>query len=284
MIAAVAGGVDAAIRLPGRLRREFVWQLSPTRWRSHRALTPYHNIHWGERCFVIGNGPSLGRMDLSLLARETTFGLNRIYLAFEQLGFTTTYFLAVNRLVMEQFGEDIQQLPMPKFTMWENRHLTSSTPDVMYIRARRGPSFFADIRRGAWQNGTVTYVALQLAYFMGFQQVVLIGVDHSFKTKGTPNKEIVSQGDDPDHFMPSYFGKGVRWQLPDLETSEVAYRLAKERFERDGRSILDATIEGNLEVFQKVSYEEVVASTAPPKPFAPQDTGPARIPGPKIGD
>jgi len=89
---------------------------------------------------------------------------------------------------------------------------------------------------------------------MGFKQVILIGVDHSFQSKGTPHSTVVSKGDDQDHFDPSYFGKGFRWQLPDLETSEQAYHLAREAYEKDGREILDATIGGKLAIFPKVDY------------------------------
>ncbi len=39
-----------------------------------------HNIHHGQRCFIIGNGPSLQRTDLTKLKDEFTFGMNRIYL------------------------------------------------------------------------------------------------------------------------------------------------------------------------------------------------------------
>ena len=101
----------------------------------------------------------------------------------------------------------------------------------------------------------MTYVALQLAYYMGFEQIILIGIDHNFSTKGRPNTTIESQGDDPDHFTSNYFGKGFRWQLPDLETSEHAYRMAKNAFTADGREILDATIGGQLTIFPKVNYD-----------------------------
>jgi hypothetical protein len=95
---------------------------------------------------------------------------------------------------------------------------------------------------------------MQLAFHMGFEQVILVGVDHSFVTQGKPHTEVVSQGDDPNHFSPDYFGKGFRWQLPDLETSEIAYRLARKTFESSGREILDATIGGKLTIFPKVDY------------------------------
>jgi hypothetical protein len=98
---------------------------------------------------------------------------------------------------------------------------------------------------------------MQIAYYMGFQEVILIGVDHSFSTTGKPHATVTSQGDDPNHFAANYFGKGFRWQLPDLETSELAYRLAKEQFERAGREIVDATIGGKLQVFRKVDYLEL---------------------------
>jgi hypothetical protein len=80
-------------------------------------------------------------------------------------------------------------------------------------------------------------------------------VDHSFKQKGEPNKTIVSEGDDESHFDPKYFGKGFRWQLPDLETSELAYRRARQAYEAAGRRIVDATVGGKLDVFPKVEFD-----------------------------
>jgi hypothetical protein len=100
-------------------------------------------------------------------------------------------------------------------------------------------------------------MALQLAYHMGFREVVLIGVDHSFVSTGPANKLIVSSGSDPNHFDPNYFGAGVYWQLPDLPASEVVYRRAKQVFEADGRRILDATVGGNLTVFEKINFTSV---------------------------
>jgi hypothetical protein len=108
-----------------------------------------------------------------------------------------------------------------------------------------------------FEGSTVTYVALQLAFHMGFSEVILIGVDHSFNTKGAPNLTITSDGDDPNHFSPEYFGKGFRWQLPDLEASEQAYVMARDAYEKSGRIILDATVGGKLPVFPKVKYEHL---------------------------
>jgi hypothetical protein len=222
---------------------------------SIRRIGKLKNIHDGERCFIIGNGPSLSGMDLQPLRDEITFGLNRIYLLFPKINFATTYLVSVNKLVVEQFGNEIQQAESSlKFFSYDNRHWLEFDPNTIYLYSRDGPRFYTNITKGIWQGATVTYVAIQIAYYLGIKQVILIGVDHSFSSQGQPHKTVVSQKMDTNHFDPDYFGKGVRWQLPDLETSEVAYRLAKEQFENDNRQILDATVNGKLSIFPKVNY------------------------------
>ncbi len=232
------------------------WADSRT-WRSIARIERFRNFHVGERCFILGNGPSLARTDLSRLRGEVTFGLNRIYLLFDRVGFTTTFYVAVNRLVIEQCSEEIAALTMPKFISWEWRDRLQFTKNTMLIRRWPGLAFSDDVSHGYWEGSTVTYVALQIAFFMGFSEVVLVGVDHCFSAKGPAHEEVVSKGEDRDHFDPSYFGRGFRWHLPDLETSELAYRLADFSYREAGRRVLDATVDGRLEVFPKVSLDEV---------------------------
>lgn len=234
---------------------ELSWRFSAQGKESRTRLRRRKDSHLGQRCFIIGNGPSLRRTDLSLLEHEYTFGLNRVYLLFDELGFAASYHVTVNTLVAEQCGEEIARLPCTKFMAWHARRFVDFTPDMMFVVSRDGPRFYTTVTRGIWEGATVTYVAMQIAYHLGFRKVILVGVDHSFQTTGQPHTTVVSQGDDPDHFSEQYFGKGFRWQLPDLETSEVAYRLAKEQFERSGGEIVDATVGGKLQVFRRVPLE-----------------------------
>ena len=233
--------------------------LHPWRRESMRRLAALKDVHCGERCFIIGNGPSLRQTDLTKLRDEFTFGLNRIYLLFPELGFPTTYLVSTNDLVIEQCRDELLALSIPKFLTWRSRkfftHVPPSTalPTFLYT-TYTGPRFARSAGGRMWEGATVTFVALQLAYHMGFSQVNLIGVDHNFVTKGDANKTIISEGDDPNHFAPNYFGKGFRWQLPDLETSERAYTMAKDAYARDGREVFDATIGGKLTVFPKIDY------------------------------
>jgi hypothetical protein len=221
-------------------------------------IREYKDRHRGKRCFIIGNGPSLRNMELSPLSSELSFGLNRIYLMFDALGFTTSYYVVVNKLVVQQFSPDIlSKVHVPKFISYDARRWIQFVPNLMFLYCREGPHFFSDVTQGVWQGGTVTYIAMQLAYYMGFEQVILIGVDHSYQEAGQPNETVVSQGEDPNHFDTDYFGKGTRWQLPDLETSEVAYRIAKAQFDRGGREIIDATVGGKLNIFRKADYRDL---------------------------
>jgi hypothetical protein len=245
-------GWDSIQRVPQNLEA----YLHPWRRESMEKLQALKDIHQGERCVIIGNGPSLNKTDVQKIRNEYTFGLNRIYLAWEGWGFSTSYFLSVNDLVIDQCAQEIMALPVPLFVSWRARRWLEPKDNLHFLYTTyTGPLFAKDASKRLWEGATVTYTALQLAYHMGFSTVVLIGVDHSFASKGKPNQTVESQGDDPNHFSPQYFGKGFRWQLPDLETSEKAYRMAQKAFAEDGRQVLDATIGGQLEVFPKVQYD-----------------------------
>ncbi|HEX7557143.1 MAG TPA: 6-hydroxymethylpterin diphosphokinase MptE-like protein [Leptolinea sp.] len=230
----------------------------PRRRATLSNLTGLKDSHKGERCFIIGNGPSLKLMDLSRLKNENTIGMNRFYLMFPELGFKTTYFVSVNDLVVEQCASDLQSLDIPTFISWRGRHWVQPRKDLFYLfTTYTGPKFAKDIRGRLWEGATVTYISMQVAFYLGFQQVVLIGVDHNFATKGKPNTTVISQGDDPNHFSGNYFGKGFRWQLPDLDTSEQGYIRAREVYRDAGREILDATVGGKLTVYPKVDFESL---------------------------
>jgi hypothetical protein len=245
---------DAVSRFPDWCSAAF----HPWRQDSVQRITALKDIHRGERCFIIGNGPSLKQTDLSRLANEATFGMNRFYLAFPELGFTTTYYLSINDLVVEQCAEDLQKLPLPQFFSWRARQWIQPAENIHFLyTSYTGPRFARRATGRLWEGATVTYTALQLAYHMGFEKVILIGVDHNFETKGTPNTTVVSEGDDPNHFNPQYFGKGFRWQLPDLQTSERSFSMARRAYKADGRQVLDATIGGKLQIFPKVDYEKL---------------------------
>lgn len=226
--------------------------------KNKEQLRELKDAYRGERCVIMGNGPSLKQMDLGLIADEITFGLNRIYLLYPEITFRPNFLVSVNELVLEQFAEDFRGLQEPLFLNWNQReHFNPGAVKHLFLKVHLGlrDRFSPDITQPISTGGTVTFVAIQIAYFLGFQEVVLVGVDHSFRQTGVPNlTETRAQEKDVDHFHPDYFPKGSRWQIPDLKRSELAYQLAREAFEKDGRRIVDATVNGQCPVFNKIDY------------------------------
>jgi len=235
------------------LMREWFFKHAP-------RLTKFKDLHRGESCFIIGNGPSLNKMDLSRLKGYHTFGLNKIYLIFKQVDLELSYHVAVNRLVIEQSLEDFRALRCPSFLSYRAaRPFVGKEESRFHYLAGGGPfTFSKDIRAPLHEGYTVTFVAMQIAYYMGFEKVYLIGVDHNFQAKGEATEEQFLAEDDQNHFDPGYF-KNHHWQLPDLEASELAYHLARYFYRRDGRQVFDATFEGRLNIFPKITFEEALA-------------------------
>lgn len=219
--------------------------------------------HQGEDCFIIGNGPSLNRMDLAPLANYHTFGLNKIYLIFEKVDLNLSYLVSVNKFVIEQSRQQYIDLGIPTFLSYtDSIGVVEDQPHIHRLHTLNTWSFYEDIAQPICAGNTVTYVAMQIAYYMGFKRVFLIGVDHSFKQQGNPHDVQVYKGDDENHFHPDYF-KGMQWQLADVYGSEVSYHLANYHFIQDDRQILDATVGGQLAVFPKISYEQALKAAKP---------------------
>lgn len=237
------------------------WNFSNVGKTNQRHLQRFRNKHENQRCFVIANGPSLAGMDLTLLKNEVTFGMNRLYLIFDKMGFVPTYHSVVNELVIQQFATDLDELPTTKFINWNQRALFQKKGgDLNYLKISLDleDKFSNDLTKGVYSGGTVTYVTLQLAFYMGFKEVYLVGLDHNFVDKGRPNTtEIRKTDEDKNHFHPDYFPKGMKWQLPDLYRSELAYAMARQNFEAQGRRIFDATVGGKCDVFEKVDYHQL---------------------------
>lgn len=64
------------------------------------------------------------------------------------------------------------------------------------------------------------------------------------------------KGKDVNNFCSSY-SENKEWDSPDLVSSEEFYNIAKRVFEADGREILDATLDGDCNVFEKVDYKHL---------------------------
>ena len=198
-----------------------------------------YNIHKGETCLIVGNGSSLKKIDDDFLKKYKTFGTNRCYLKF-----VPDYYVCVNPLVLEQNQDDIRKLESVKFVR------DTVSMDAYPLHKGTFTDFSFEPLKWVNEGYTVTHVCLQLAYWMGFETVLLVGVDHDYKYHGGENQTQVMTEDDPNHFDPNYF-KGQTWQTPDLKRSEKYYLAARRVFEKDNRKIINLTPRTKLEVFEK---------------------------------
>lgn len=238
-------------------------------------IEKFRNAFLGERCFIIGNGPTLNEHDLSLLENEYTFGVNSFYYKTRETGFRPTFYVVEDSSVMKENIKEIKDYHAPfKFFPTIYKKLHPESPNTFFFKMNRGfyeksspnycvPRFSTDASKELFCGQSVTYINLQLAYFMGFTEVYLIGMDFSYVIPESHKRTgdvLLSDSDDPNHFHKDYFGKGKTWKDPKLERVGMNYRMAKLAYESTGRKIYNATVGGSLEIFDRVNYNSLFDS------------------------
>ncbi len=241
-------------------------------------MEQFRNSHEGERCVIIGNGPSLNDLDLGRLRTENTIGVNGIFYA-ESIDFPLTYYVVEDTSVMEENLDAIKGYAAGhKFfpTIYRKMYgevdvAEGAANGVTYFTMNRGfyakespnfciPRFSTDASQRLYCGQSVTIINLQLAYYMGFSEVYLIGMDFSYTIPDSAKVEgdlITSTEDDVNHFHKDYFGKGKTWKDPKLDRVLNNYQMAKVMFEADGRAIYNATAGGKLEIFERRDFHKV---------------------------
>lgn len=233
------------------------------------VLRGYKDIHAGEIGVIIANGPSLNSVDFGKLHQFPTFGMNRINLLYDRFDFRPTYYCLEDHLVAEDNAEEISNLLGSTMFIPKDLSYCIRNPHAQYVNMiRRYPNakvtslFSTDLSQSAYWGGTVTYFAMQIAYYMGFQTIYLVGLDHNYARPDhvVGTQTYTSHGDDVNHFDPSYFGKGKRWHDPRVDRMEASYQVAKQAFEAVGRTIINATPQSKLDVFPKMDFADVPVS------------------------
>jgi len=227
----------------------------------------------GKRCFIIGNGPSLNKMDLSCLEREFSFGVNGIFYKTDEFpNFKPTFYVVEDGAVMSDNVDRINNYDCDyKFLPNIYRKLVYNKSNVYFFNMNRGfyerrsdyfevPRFTMNPCHRIFCGQSVTIINLQLAYYFGFQEVYLIGMDFKYdipKSAEIKGDTILSNEDDPNHFHPEYFGAGKTWHDPKIHNVLKSYELAKLMYEQSGRKIYNATVGGDLNLFERKDYQNL---------------------------
>lgn len=232
-----------------------------------------------KRCFLIGNGPSLNRTDLSMLKDEVTFAVNGFFLKARDLDWLPTFYLVEDHLVAEDRAPWIRALkgPVKLFPAYLGYVFSPDEDTVFYNHRPRksyphGFDFSLDADKITYTGCTVTFSMMQIAAYFGFEEIYLIGVDASYDIPGDAKNGnsynvgvIDMQSDDPNHFDPNYFGKGYRWHDPQVSQMINAYEEAKRTLEPTSQRIYNATIGGQLNVFERRSFHDLFPEARSPE-------------------
>ncbi|WP_299438021.1 FkbM family methyltransferase [uncultured Rhodospira sp.] len=272
--------LDPAERVAG-LRR--VVDVYEGRWAAeHRPrLAALRDRHRGERIFVLGNGPSLGRVDLDSLAGQVTMGVNGLFLAFPETRFRPTYYVVEDHLVAEDRAADLNALPagITRLFPLNLAYVLNEGPDVVWFDHRPRPGYpdrfdvSLDALACTYAGCTVAFTCIQLAVFLGAREIVLLGIDLDYamppdveRTEGGGPGVLDMASDDPNHFHPDYFGKGKRWHDPQVENMGRAFAAARDVLGGMGVRLINATPGGRLDLVPRVPLDRVLANDTAPEP------------------
>lgn len=221
------------------------------------AVEALRDRYKGKPMLVVGNGPSLNKTPLEAFKDIPAIGMNKIDLLFERSEWRPTQIMVTNGMVTLQHWKQLAKLDAEIFLAWQVRFLVpgAARKRFGFFKVRADENFSTDAAQaGVGRGTTVAYQALQFAYLMGADPVILFGIDHSFVYKGKDLAYEKMEGDDPNHFDPRYFAN-QQWGAPDLAGNERGFLASKVAFEAAGRKIYDGTVGGKLEVFEKISVE-----------------------------
>lgn len=225
------------------------------------SLKQYQDLHAGKRCIIMGNGPSLNDTDLTLLNDEIVIGLNKVHLLFDRIPWRPAYVVSFIEEVIKQAQGGFETLEMPLFlSQWGRPYMANRKGPTHYFGPNKRFAFSLNPVEEVTAGFTVTYVAMQLAFYMGFKKVILIGVDHNFNYDGPSSTwQTLEQTHTGRHFIDNYFQPGEKWESPNLPMAEAHYALARAVFQHFGREIVDATAGGKLTVYRKTTLAEALA-------------------------
>ncbi|WP_105167362.1 6-hydroxymethylpterin diphosphokinase MptE-like protein [Pseudoalteromonas sp. T1lg23B] len=237
-----------------------------------KKIKSLNNKFKGKRCFILGNGPSLNKVDFSKLKNEYTFGVNGIFYKTEECGFKPTFYVVEDKAVMNDNQERINDYVCDyRFFPTHYRSKIKNKENCYFFRMNTGfyreespnfgiPRFSTDASKRLYCGQSVTMMNLQIAFYLGFEKVYLLGMDFSYDIPDSAQVdglEIVSTEDDTNHFHPDYFGKGKTWHDPQLDNVLKSYKMMSLVYESAGRKIYNSTHGGKLELFERVKFNEL---------------------------
>jgi hypothetical protein len=229
----------------------------------------FRDRHRSERCFVIGNGPSLKSQDLSPLVNEFTFVMSGFWKHPVVEQWQPSYYFFADSLFfdgsepMREFftalGSRIHSTTffVPLYSREVIQRMSLLPLDQTYFvafRERLGLSGRPDFTRIVPVVMSASQFAIMAAMYMGCSPIYLLGLDHDWLYEGATI-------DNHPEVQPNL----DRWSYKFLMECQLelwyGYESLLKVAEAEGICILNATNGGFLDVFERMDYESVVQGT-----------------------
>lgn len=267
-----------------KIVRFFMWPLESTRRillqnrylksKDSAFVRSLRDTYSGQRCFIIGNGPSLRPEDLDKLTGEVTFAANLIYHIYPLTNWRPTYYTSVDNDVLVAEMDNIKKSgDYIKFINYKGkRYGRKQSDNIWYLfvngRFHIDPYRFdtialnEDVSHHLNFTATVTVYAIELAIYMGFKEIFLLGIDNNYARRREKDGKIYN---DPT-VTATYFFEGMKNEkgnqkhdifIQNVEMFEQSYISARQFAEEHGVKIYNATRGGKLEVFERVDFDSL---------------------------
>ncbi len=239
-------------KFSNRILNLFEYASSNILYQNEKLLNFKDRYKTEKRCFIVATGPSLRVDDLHTLAANNIFcfGVNSI-LKIKEEWTANAYvvadsnFISSNMEAIEDYKCGFKFIGDACKEYWIKEH--NNSYKIHVTAAGAGIDFSENIEQkiycGYGGKGTVTYVCIQLAVYMGFTEIYLLGVDCNYAMGSKNNHFIADEMED---------NKIHREDLMIL-----AYEYAKEYANTHGIKIYNATRGGKLEVFERVDFNSL---------------------------
>ena len=244
-----------------RFSKDCIVKASKGILKRNRQIEKFKDIHKNKRCFIIATGPSLTIEDVEMLKDEITFSVNSCYQLFSKTTWRPTYYMISDNRVYKRIEADLKSIRNELNTVfcaedveWYDDVIRFNTtiayqniPERGFVREiveKRNRLFMStDPSKYIVSGHSVVYSAIQMAEYMGFSEIYLLGVDcnysgaqqYSSLIKGTPQKR--SNMADPMH---------------------IDYYYANKHF-TEKTKVYNATRGGMLEAFPRKNFDEIFA-------------------------
>jgi len=234
----------------------------------------------GKRVFLLGNGPSLNETPLYMLKDEYVICFNRFYIMRERLNWAPNFYMCVDDLVLQDLAPEIKEIVKDmEFAFFPDRHFRSKNfkkmlpnlKNMFWMKPIFGQGFSNDMPR-VNQGGSVIYEGMQAMNHLGFDEIVLLGVDMNFQIHETAKAignergtNITSQDDDdPNHFDPRYFGKNRSYHQPKVHViNNIVKNLnfLGENLKTYDVNIVNAGFSSKVEAFPRKDFHNLFDKT-----------------------